>query len=76
MFCRMCGHKLANDAVFCPKCGTKVITINNSSDQDYRAQIAAAAADSYRADKSLSTDNPVNDIDNYDDFLSYYSKKG
>ena len=76
MFCRMCGHKLANDAVFCPKCGTKVITINNSSDKDYRTQITATAAGSYKADKSMSTDNPVNDIDNYDDFLNYYSKKG
>ncbi len=29
MYCRRCGHKISSDSKFCPKCGEKVIAIND-----------------------------------------------
>lgn len=34
MFCRKCGHNILDDSVFCSHCGTKIVTINKTVDNE------------------------------------------
>lgn len=39
MYCRKCGNKLEDDALFCPECGTKVDREGMDQDVNRRAWI-------------------------------------
>ncbi len=37
MYCKRCGEKLSDDALFCEMCGTRVSTLNKPGENEYIA---------------------------------------
>ena len=41
MFCRICGEKIPDDSLFCPRCGREVVLVDQEMcirDRGYRGQ--------------------------------------
>lgn len=56
MFCIKCGHDLPEDAVFCPKCGTKVA---QSSAKNLNNKVLHLKCSSCGGSMSVDADRPV-----------------